>query len=231
MNVLPKKQQQKKNNLCVSYLHGKYLSGAITFLSCCQRKFNCGKKSHLINSTPPTGLSQCTRLPLVPSRVAHRPSLLMGLWYFFRGGEKGKVPLNVTQILCLWHVSSHSWVISQCTLSLALTYVHTHSYTQCCPSIARTSDHSLFAECCSHCHTEKAIHGSLIPAVLCTEQLAGCRACLYNAAGPSTFHTPEALLATALLLHYSYKIPPHVSFDPFIPNTAFYQQPTLKYSQ
>lgn len=45
MNVLPKKNKKKG----VSDLHGKYLSGAITFLSCCQRKFNCGKKSHSIN--------------------------------------------------------------------------------------------------------------------------------------------------------------------------------------
>lgn len=59
----------------------------------------------------------------------------------------------------------------------------------------------------------------------------GCRARLYNAAGPSTFHTPEALLATASPLHYSYKIPPHASFDPFIQNTALYQQPALKCSQ
>lgn len=96
--------------------------------------------------------------------------------------------LNVTQILCLWHVSSHSSVISQRT--------HTFTHTQSCLSVAGTSDHSLSAECYSHCHTEKAIHGALIPAVLCTAQLAGCKACLYNAAGPSTFHAPEALLAT-----------------------------------
>lgn len=73
------------------------------------------------------GLSQCTRLPLVPSSVARRPSLLMGLGYFFRGSKKGKVLLNVTQILCLWHVSSHSSVISQCTLSPSLCPSHTYT--------------------------------------------------------------------------------------------------------
>lgn len=73
------------------------------------------------------GLSQCTRIPLVPSSVARRPSLLMGLGYFFRGSKRGKVPLNVTQILCLWHVSSHSWVISQCTFSPSLCPSHTYT--------------------------------------------------------------------------------------------------------
>ena len=106
------------------------------------------------------------------------------------------------------------------TLPLLLgTDVHTHSPDAGCPlQGALTIPSPLSATVIV---TEKTIHRALIPAVLCAAQLAVCRACLYNAAGPSTFHTPEALLATATLLHYSYKIPPHVSFDPFIPNTAF----------
>lgn len=71
------------------------------------------------------------------------------------------------------------------------TRTQTHTHTRCCISAAETPDRCLSTECCSHCHTVKAIHGALIPAVLCAAQLAGCRACLYNAAGPSTFHTPS----------------------------------------
>lgn len=141
--------------------------------------------------------------------------------------------MNVTQILCLWHVSSHSWVISQCTHALfSVSHTHTHTQTQCCLSIAKTSDHSLSAECRSHCRTEKAIHGALIPAALCAAQLAGCGARLHNAAGPSTFHTPEALLATAWLLRLfirnsSTRVPStHLS-----QTQAFINNPPLKHSR
>lgn len=55
----------------------------------------------------------------------------------------------------------------------------------------------------------------MVPSFLqsvCAAQLAGCEARLYNAAGPGTLRAPGALLASDLLLHCTYKIPPHVSF-------------------
>ena len=118
----------------------------------------------------------------------------MGLWYFFRGME-GKIPLNATQIICLWHVSSHSWVISQCT--------HTHTHTHTASMLPAHSGGPLTIpsppSACSHCHTEKVIHDALIPAVLYTPQLPGCRDCLYNEAGPSMSHIPEVLTCNCLV--------------------------------
>lgn len=107
--------------------------------------------------------------------------------------------MKATRILCLWHVSSHSWVISQRTFSgVSRAHVCRVRITWAISS-GGTSDRLLSQRAAVIVTQRKPFMGVLIPALLCvcvcTAQLAACRACLYCAAGPSTLTRLKASLA------------------------------------
>lgn len=121
-----------------------------------------------------------------------------------RAGEearRGPLLSNATQILCLWHVSSHSWVISQRTFRVCRG---TQSHVRMCVCMDRLGHPQQGPLTVCSCREPTVIvtqrkpftELSFLRFFLCTAQLAACRARLHCAAGPGTLHTPEAPLAT-----------------------------------
>lgn len=168
----------------------KFLAGAIHFLFGAVGGNSSPRNPVSSVKTPSRSLSQCTRLPLVPSSVAHRRSLLMGLRYPFRGGEEGYASvecdsnsLSLARILTF--LGNFSAYFSRVQRH-AQSHVRTCVYGSPGPSAARTSDRLLLLRAAVIVTQRKPFMGFSFLRLffLCTAQLAACKACLRCASRP-----------------------------------------------